>query len=46
MTQRIYVPATPKEVEQFDAEALKKDMSRQALARDIVGKQMGWKKEI
>ena len=44
MTQRIYVPATAREVEEFDAVALTQDMSRQAMARAIVGKRMGWTK--
>ena len=46
MTQRIYVPATAREVAEFDAEALKQDRSRQAHARKIVSDKMGWKKEI
>jgi hypothetical protein len=43
MTQRIYVPATAKEVQQFDAEAeMFHGRSRQAHARKIVADYMGW----
>ena len=44
MTQRIYVPATPKEVEMFDEQAAQRDISRQAMARAVIGKWMGWDK--
>ena len=43
MTQRIYVPATAKEVEEFDKIALDNDRSRQAHARAIIGASMEWK---